>query len=189
MLTHKVLFWVTLPILLGAILYQVGLEAVLPTVVHQYAGFKIFRSLFETTHCYASVNTLSSGLPHAECFSISNGKFSRVFNDDLIKKDPSYAAAKEVRTGYVIPGLWDGHGHLVQFGELLGSVNLFGAGSMGEVQQRLVQYKEEHPEAGTDKQWLRGVGWDQANFDGQWPVSVSTSYLKIRYGITDILEV
>ncbi len=169
---HTILFWVTLPVLLGVILSQIGLQAILPASIHQYTGFKLFRSLFETTHCYAAVNTLSPDLPHAKCFSVFNGKFSRVFNDDLIQADPFYEAIKDARAGYVIPGLWDGHGHLLQFGELLGSVNLFGAETMAEVQQRLVQYKNDHPEAGTAKQWLRGVGWDQAKFSGEWPTTV-----------------
>jgi hypothetical protein len=60
----------------------------------------------------------------------------------------------------------------VQYGELLDSANLFGAASMAEVQQRLVQYRADRPEAGTQKQWLRGIGWDQAHFGGSWPLSV-----------------
>lgn len=171
---HNILFWLTLPVLLGVVFYQLGSHTLLPASVHEYAGFKLFRSLFEKTHCYASIRTLSSDLAHAECFSISNGRFSRVFNDDLIKQDASYDGVKDARAGYVYPGLWDGHGHLVQYGELLNSVNLFGAENMAEVQGRLLQYKAEHPEEGTSKQWLRGVGWDQAKFNGNWPTTVIT---------------
>jgi predicted amidohydrolase YtcJ len=165
----------TLPVLLGVILYQIGLQTLLPTSIHEYAGFKIFRSLFEETHCYASVSTLASRLPTAECFSVSNGRFSRVFKDDLIKQDVSFDAVKEARAGYAYPGLWDGHGHLVQYGELLNSVDLFGSESMAAVQDRLVQYKASHPEEGSSQYWIRGVGWDQANFGGNWPTTVSTS--------------
>ena len=81
-------------------------------------------------------------------------------------------AVKEARVGYVYPGLWDGHGHLIQFGESLDSVSLFGADSMAEIKRRLVEYKAVRSEEGTSKQWLRGVGWDQAHFDGKWPTSV-----------------
>jgi hypothetical protein len=171
---HTILFWVTLPVLLGAILYQIGLQALLLAPIHEFSGFKTFRSLFEETHCYASVTTLSNGLPNAECFSVSNGRFSRVFKDDLIKQDSSFDAVKEARAGYVYPGLWDGHGHLIQYGELLNSVDLFGSKSVTEVQDRLVQYKAAHPEEGTSQHWIRGVGWDQAHFDGAWPLTVST---------------
>jgi len=170
---HRVLFWVTLPILLGVILYQIGFQTLLPSSLHEYSGFRIIRSLFEETHCYSSITTLSSGASKAECFSVSNGRFSRVFKDDFIKQDASFDAVKDARAGYVYPGLWDGHGHLIQYGELLNSVNLFGSGSMAEVQERLVKYKADHPEEGTGQHWIRGVGWDQANFDGEWPSTVS----------------
>lgn len=175
---HTILFWVTFPVLLGVIFHQIGLQALLPVSIHEYAGFKIFRSLFEETHCYASVTTLSTGSSNAECFSVSNGRFSRVFKDNLIKQDSSFDAVKEARAGYAYPGLWDGHGHLIQYGELLNSVNLFGSKSMAEVQDRLIQYKAEHPDEGTSQRWIRGVGWDQAHFGGAWPVTVSTSELQ-----------
>lgn len=186
---HSILFWVTLPILLGAILYQIGPQILLPTSIHKYTGFKAFRSLFEETHCYTTVKTLSSGLAHAECFSVLNGRFSRVFDDDLIKDDPSHEAIKNARAGYVIPGFWDGHGHLLQYGELLNSVNIFGANSMAEVQDRLVKYKADHPEEGTSKQWLRGVGWDQTRFDGEWPTTVSIILLVAIFIVINITEV
>lgn len=175
---HTILFWVTLPVFLGVVFHQIGLQALLPASIPEYAGFKIFRSLFEETHCYASVTTLSTGSPNAECFSVSNGKFSRVFKDNFIKQDSSFDAVKEARAGYAYPGLWDGHGHLIQYGELLNSVDLFGSKSMAEVQDRLVQYKAEHPNEGTSQRWIRGVGWDQAHFGGAWPVTVSTSELQ-----------
>jgi predicted amidohydrolase YtcJ len=163
------LFWAAYPLLLVAFIFQVGLPSFIVRPVTESSAFNTLWKLFATTHCYASVETLSSKLPQAHCFSVANGKFSRVFRDEIsegIKK------LERPRTGYVIPGLWDGHGHLVQYGELLDSVNLFGATSMKEVQQRLLRYKTQRPETGTQKQWLRGVGWDQAHFNGEWPNTV-----------------
>jgi hypothetical protein len=159
------LFWVSLPIVLVAVVYQVGIPEFL---IPDNLFVKVIQNIFTTTHCYISVTTLASGLPHAECFSVSKGKFSRVFLDET-----SFDVIKESRTGYVIPGLWDGHGHLLQYGEMMDSVNLFGTKSMKEVQERLVKYKAGREEVGTAEQWLRGVGWDQANFKGRWPVAVS----------------
>jgi hypothetical protein len=153
--------------LLLAIVYQ-NPEPLLKPITGSIA-FKIIQQLFEHTHCYVTVKTNSLDLPHAECFSVANGKFKRVFLDET-----SYDVIKEQRKGHVLPGLWDGHGHLMQLGELMDSVNLFGASTMAEVNERLVQYKIMRTEAGTSKQWLRGVGWDQANFGGKWPVAVRT---------------
>ena len=165
------LFWVAYPLLLLAFVYQVGLPTFIVRPVTESSAYNTLWKLFATTHCYASVKTLTSELPHAQCFSTSNGKFSRVFRDEV---PDGIRKLERPRTGHVVPGLWDGHGHLVQYGELLDSVNLFGAVSMDEVQERLMNYKMGRPEGGTQKQWLRGVGWDQENFDGEWPTSVGT---------------
>jgi hypothetical protein len=160
-------FWAVYPILLLAFFYQVGLPTYITRPITDSNAYNTLWKLFATTHCYASVKTLNSELPVAQCFSVSSsGRFSRVFNDSSVTPDQKTAA-------HVVPGLWDGHGHLVQYGESLDSVSLFGATSMSEVQKRLVDYKAQRPETGTKKEWLRGVGWDQAHFDGQWPVAVS----------------
>jgi hypothetical protein len=166
------LFWAAYPILLVAFFYHNALPNFIVQPIAESSTFNTIWKVFATTHCYASVTTLASTVPQAHCFSVSNGKFSRVFRDEVAD---GIKQLERPRTGHVIPGLWDGHGHLVQYGELLDSVNIFGATSMKEVQQRLVDYKTQRPETGTQKHWLRGVGWDQANFDGQWPVAVSSS--------------
>ncbi|KAF2200986.1 hypothetical protein GQ43DRAFT_52041 [Delitschia confertaspora ATCC 74209] len=160
-LTPNLLVIISTTVLLISVLYKNGLPDIqLPNLII----FQIARAIFSDTYCYVSVKTLSNKLPHAECFTVRNGRFTRVFLDET-----SFDVTKEQRTGHVIPGLWDGHGHLMQYGELMDSVNLFGADSMKEVKKRLVDYKTQHPEAGTSEQWLRGVGWDQANFGGKWP--------------------
>jgi hypothetical protein len=159
------LFRVVLPVLLAALVYRFGLEN-LTQAITDIGRLQWFAT---PTHCYASVKTLASGVPQTNCFSVSNGKFSRVYMDGSPYDNQKLERS---RTGHVIPGLWDGHGHLVPYGELLDSVNLFGAKTMQEVQQRLLQYKAARPEAGTKERWLRGVGWDQVHFNGQWPKSV-----------------
>jgi hypothetical protein len=162
-------FWAAYPIILLAFVYQVGLPSFIVRPITDSNAYNTLWKLFSTTHCYGSVTTLTSEFPYAQCFSVSNGKFSRVFRDDNIN---SRQEIERPRAGHVVPGLWDGHGHLVQYGELLDSVSLFGAVSMQDVQKRLVEYKIQRPETGTRQQWLRGVGWDQANFNGQWPIAV-----------------
>jgi hypothetical protein len=161
------LFWLAYPLLLLAFIYQIGLPSFIAGPITSSGTFNTVYKLFSTTHCYASVTTLSNTIPQAQCFSVSKAaKFSRVFRDEGIKE------LEKPRTGHVIPGLWDGHGHLVQFGESLDSVDLFGTEGMEEVKRRLVEYKKKRPEMGTSTQWLRGVGWDQARFGGEWPTSV-----------------
>jgi predicted amidohydrolase YtcJ len=78
-------------------------------------------------------------------------------------------------SGYVIPGLWDGHGHLLQYGEFLHSVDLFGSDSLDEVRRRIKVYLQDNPGAGTSSSWLRGVGWDQTLL-GRMPTAVSAPH-------------
>lgn len=116
------------------------------------------------TYCYQGVRTHDVDQPMAQCFTVEDGKFTRVF--------PWDDASLTVRPGFVIPGIWDGHGHLLQYGEFLHSVDLFGASSLDDVRGRLRDYVRAHPEAGTREEWIRGVGWDQ-NVYGRMPTAVS----------------
>ncbi|CBX91400.1 hypothetical protein LEMA_P069080.1 [Plenodomus lingam JN3] len=165
------LFLVSIPLVLLALFFQTGAPAFALHIVAEHVAFKVVRNLLATTYCYASVKTLSEVGSDAKCFSVFNGKFTKVVPEG------SWTVLQrlDARDGHVIPGLWDGHGHLLQFGESLDSVNVFGAGSMQEVQRRLQEYKAARPETGSKKEWMRGVGWDQANFGGKWPTSVCSS--------------
>jgi hypothetical protein len=126
------------------------------------------------TRCYRSVTTLSTiHNATAECFTFGPaGVFTDVFDDTT-----SYPVMKEgTRFGYAYPGLWDGHGHLLQYGEMLQSVDLFGSKSMEDVLARISLYQDRNPHVGTSTEWLRGIGWDQAAFGGKMPTSVSLNH-------------
>jgi hypothetical protein len=123
--------------------------------------------LSSKTYCYTSITSLSSDVPaDANCMTIGrDGTITDIF-----------ASTNEQNAipGHVIPGLWDGHGHLLQYGELLNSVNLFGAASLDEVRARIKDYIALHPTAGGEDEWIRGVGWDQAAY-GRMPTAVRCS--------------
>ncbi|GFP56140.1 protein LONG AFTER FAR-RED 3 [Trichoderma asperellum] len=122
-------------------------------------------------YCYSSVRTHDGQQPSADCFSVQDGAFAGVWARD---SDQAPLGVKEahvtVSDGHVIPGLWDGHGHLLQYGEFLHSVDLFGSQSLDEVRHRIKAYLAANPEAGTKDHWLRGVGWDQSAF-GRMPTA------------------
>ena len=124
------------------------------------------------THCYQSVRTRSgvdSGNEKRNCFEVSDrGRFIRVFS-----QQESNGQEVDKKRGHVLPGLWDGHGHLLQYGEFLDSADLFGAGSVEEVRGRLRRYVGSHPGVGTREVWGRGVGWDQMVLGGM-PFAVSS---------------
>src|SRR5205085_2419562 len=120
------------------------------------------------TYCYQhGVRTGAEDAPHAQCFQVtSDGRFAAVLSST------ETAATNEMLPGHAIPGLWDGHGHLLQYGEFLHSVDLFGASSFDEVNRRIVAYVDAHPGAGGRDSWIRGVGWDQMAL-GAMPTAVS----------------
>src|ERR1700761_9575346 len=71
------------------------------------------QSLEEKSYCYKTVTTLSTDKHNANCCTVSpTGTFSHLFSDDL--SSPKSHSVE--RQGHVIPGLWDGHGHLMQYG-------------------------------------------------------------------------
>ncbi|KAJ6787793.1 hypothetical protein PWT90_01470 [Aphanocladium album] len=123
------------------------------------------------THCYKSVLTLDTEHPTAQCFTVANGLFTKVSPQETESELKRRGVADDVASdGYVIPGLWDGHGHLIDYGEMLVQVDLFGAKTLDEVRKRLRDYIRKHPDSGTKERWLRGIGWDQTDF-GRMPTA------------------
>lgn len=140
----------------------------------------------KTTHCYQSVRTLDDKLPLAQCFRVQGGRFSDVYTpEESFSLFASARSAKNISDhsnlpsevifhdqGHVLPGLWDGHGHLLQYGEFLHGVNLFGVRSTSEIRDRIAAYVARRPDVGGRKNWIRGVGWDQNEFEnGRMPTA------------------
>ncbi|KAK2612347.1 hypothetical protein QQS21_001611 [Conoideocrella luteorostrata] len=123
------------------------------------------------TYCYKGVRTHDHDNPSAQCFSVVDGTFSRVWGDAALDHSASPPCDQEkVLDGYVIPGLWDGHAHLMAWGEFLHSVDLFGAENLTEARSRIKSYLTKNPEAGKKDFWLRGTGWDQDKY-GRMPTA------------------
>lgn len=124
------------------------------------------------TFCYQGVRTQDEAKPSANCFTVSAGVFTNVF---------AYEKAGDAGAGYAIPGLWDGHGHLMQYGEFLHSVDLFGSSSLEDVRNRIADYLEAHPGTGRRKEWVRGFGWDQMAY-GRMPTAVGPQGIPLMLG-------
>ncbi|KAF2759553.1 amidohydrolase [Pseudovirgaria hyperparasitica] len=137
-------------------------------------------------HCYTSIKTLSDDAPYANCFTLGrNGEFRTVYTD------PS-PAPETLIDGYVLPGLWDGHGHVMQYGEMLHSVDLFQAEGLQDVRLRVRAYLEMNAGTGSREDWLRGIGWDQAAFGGVMPTAVDLEadpVLSGKYIMLDRIDV
>jgi predicted amidohydrolase YtcJ len=57
----------------------------------------------------------------------------------------------------LLPGLIDGHGHVIELGLDALRLDVTGTHSIGELQQRLHDYAAAHPGTG----WVLGAGWNQ----------------------------
>lgn len=65
----------------------------------------------------------------------------------------------------VLPGFVDGHAHVVGTGEAAAQVNLWGAGSVEEIQRRIAAWSLAHPEAPR----VLATGWKHADVPGGHP--------------------
>jgi hypothetical protein len=132
------------------------------------------------------ITTLNTSFPHAKCFRVQDGIFTDVFRD--IPK----INGEDIKSldGYVLPGLIDSHGHILQYGEMLESVSLYGAESVAEVRIRIKEFLRKHQGEGygSREKWIRGIGWDQAYFGGVMPTAVSRSVQWIFSRLTCVTE-
>lgn len=127
------------------------------------------------------ISTLNPALPKAKCFRSQHGLFTDVLED----YPTSHQDEISYLNGYVFPGIIESHGHILQYGEMLESVSLFGAESVEDVRTKIKDFMKAHKGEGygSRDKWIRGVGWDQAHFGGIMPTAVGFLLL-IQYSIS-----
>lgn len=127
------------------------------------------------------ISTLNPALPQAKCFRSQHGFFTEVMEDYPTLNDEEIL----LLDGYVLPGIIESHGHILQYGEMLESVSLFGAESIDDVRTRIKGFLSSHKGEGygTRNKWIRGVGWDQAHFGGVMPTAVCLLLSDFRHCI------
>lgn len=81
--------------------------------------------------------------------------------EELMAQHPDLALAN-MQGRVIVPGLIDVHGHVMGLGEARLQADLVGAGSIGEVIERLEAREADLP----DDAWLTGRGWDQTLWPG-----------------------
>ena len=83
-------------------------------------------------------------------------------NEGILAAAPDTAQRLDAGGRTIVPGFNDCHQHLQMVGELLGSIQLLGADSIGEVKRRVRAFiKANRPAPGTV---LHGMGWNQDYF-------------------------
>ncbi|MEE2000809.1 amidohydrolase [Alkalimonas sp. MEB108] len=80
---------------------------------------------------------------------------------DAIKYDFPDANWQDGEGKAILPGLIDGHGHILGLGQNLMQVELRGTQSELEAVERVAEFAARHPE----QQWIQGRGWNQVLWD------------------------
>ncbi|EDN98252.1 hypothetical protein SS1G_13110 [Sclerotinia sclerotiorum 1980 UF-70] len=138
-----------------------------------------------------TITTLSSSFPNPKCFRTRIDQITQVLEDV-----PSGEYAEKITwlNGFVLPGIIESHGHILQYGEMLESVGLYDAVSVEDVRWRIKEWLGRHQGEGYGERdkWIRGVGWDQAHFGGVMPTAKQLSEdpeLKDLYIMLDRVDI
>lgn len=77
-------------------------------------------------YCYDSITTFDNDNTTQKCLAVyPNGTFG-----PILSPPPESIAKYHYTKGHVFPGMWDAHAHVLQYGEMLESVQLYGAESI-----------------------------------------------------------
>jgi predicted amidohydrolase YtcJ len=118
------------------------------------------QSSADTLIVNARIYTVNSQQPWAEALAIKNGKIVAVGSSNELA---SYrAGAKVVDAGkhLILPGFVDCHIHFMDGSMGLTQVDLNGTKSVAEIQKRVKEYADSHP----NEPWITGMGWTYPTF-------------------------
>ncbi|KAF7856280.1 hypothetical protein EAF04_009808 [Stromatinia cepivora] len=138
-----------------------------------------------------TITTLSPSLPNPKCFRTRIDLITQV-----LESVPRGEDGEKITwlNGFVLPGIIESHGHILQYGEMLESVSLYDAESVEDVRSRIKEWLGRHQGEGYGERekWIRGVGWDQAHFGGVMPTAKQLSEdpeLKDLYIMLDRVDI
>jgi predicted amidohydrolase YtcJ len=101
-----------------------------------------------------------------EAIAVKDGKILAVGSKKDIFKKYSATQVKNIKKGFVYPGLIDAHSHFYGYGLSLNAVNLVGTKSWDECLERVKKFSEANPNLA----WITGRGWDQNDWaNKQYP--------------------
>jgi predicted amidohydrolase YtcJ len=110
---------------------------------------------------HAKIFTADEKKPWAQSIAIAKGKIVAVGTDDEVTRMRGIGT-KMIDAGgkVVLPGFTDCHIHFLSGGLGLQRVNLEGAKNVAEIQARVREYADAHP----NTPWILGRGWNYAMF-------------------------
>ena len=104
-----------------------------------------------------------------KCILIRNNKISKIISQsEFNPAEYSIINLIDAKGNFVMPGIIEGHGHLLNYGEGLTQLNLGQYDNWEEIIQAVEEKAQETPE-GT---WIEGRGWHQEKWNEVEPNSV-----------------
>ena len=119
----------------------------------------------------ARIYTLESTLPVASALVIDSGRLVAVGGEELLD-DYENIKPQDMEGRVILPGLTDAHIHLLEYAHNLQAVDCEGLSRQAILNQLAGCLGETPP-----GQWLRGHGWDQNTWGGEWPGAVELDAL------------
>lgn len=98
----------------------------------------------------------------AQAVAVRDGRIVEVGAERAILNKYRAASYTDLRGGVLMPGLLDGHAHLIGFADGLLEANLVGTASWKEAVERVIAHHTEWP-----SEWVLGRGWDQNDWESQ----------------------
>ena len=109
----------------------------------------------------AHVYTVNSQQPWAEAVAIKDGKILAVGDRKFVESHRGNATTTiDAKGRLVLPGFTDCHIHFMDGSLGLTRVDLNGASSVAEIQKRVKEYADSHP----NEHWIQGMGWTYPTF-------------------------
>jgi predicted amidohydrolase YtcJ len=113
----------------------------------------------------ARIHTLDAGQPLASTIAIEAGKILAVGGDEL-QLECEHADREDMGGRVIMPGLIDAHIHLQEYALSLRIVDC-----ELETKDEILHRVSERRRQAKQGEWLRGHGWDQNTWGGEWPTA------------------
>jgi hypothetical protein len=112
------------------------------------------------------VFTVEPGRPWAEAVAVRGDRIVKVGTEAEVRtlKGPN-TREYDATGGVVLPGINDSHTHFLDGSLGLDQVDLTGATTLPEIQEKVRQFAAGHP----DEPWILGTGWLYSSFPGRFP--------------------
>jgi predicted amidohydrolase YtcJ len=119
----------------------------------------------------ARIYTLNPASPVASVLAIQAGRVVAVGGEELLE-EYKRAGREDMQARVILPGLTDAHFHLQEYAASQRELDCE-VGSRQEILRRVAERARELPPG----EWLRGHGWNQNAWGGEWPAAAELDAL------------